>query len=737
MKANINNTNAPADTTEDSGTLATKPWKTRRKGDISIFDPKIIRAAIPESFKKLDPRVQIKNPVMFVVEVGSVITTIEFVRLLFTQPTTTFTSSQLTAETIFVLAVAIWLWFTIVFANFAEAMAEGRGKAQADTLRKARSTTMARRLSSHDRFGPIQEVAAPELRKGDLVLVEAGDVIPGDGDVMEGVASVDESAITGESAPVIRESGGDRSAVTGGTRVLSDWIVVQISANPGETFLDRMIALVEGAKRQKTPNEIALNILIASLTIIFVLVVVSLEPFAIYSGQAVSVTTLIALLVCLIPTTIGGLLSAIGIAGMDRMVQRNVLAMSGRAVEAAGDVDVLLLDKTGTITLGNRQASRFVPLEGVDERDLAQAAMLSSLSDETPEGRSIVALARERYGLTGDIPASATFIPFSAQTRMSGVDLDGADRGNGNNGTSAVLTIRKGAGDSVAAYVAEHGGAKNAALEEIVSGIARAGSTPLVVAETTDGNNGARVLGVIELKDIVKSGMRDRFDQLRRMGIRTVMITGDNPLTAAAIAKEAGVDDFLAQATPETKMKLIKEQQTGGRMVAMTGDGTNDAPALAQADVGVAMNTGTQAAKEAANMVDLDSNPTKLIEVVEVGKQLLITRGALTTFSIANDVAKYFAIIPAAFAVTYPQLNALNVMHLATPHSAVLSAVIFNALIIVALIPLALRGIKYRPIGASLLLRRNLLIYGLGGIIVPFIGIKIIDLILQVLHLTL
>jgi K+-transporting ATPase ATPase B chain len=744
MKTNINNTNntnAPADTTEATGTVAVKPWKTRRKGDISIFDPKIIRAAIPESFKKLDPRVQIKNPVMFVVEVGSVITTIEFVRLLFTQPTTTFTRSQLTAETIFVLAVAIWLWFTVVFANFAEAMAEGRGKAQADTLRKARSTTMAKRLASRDRFGPTQEVAAPELRKGDLVLVEAGDVIPGDGDVIEGVASVDESAITGESAPVIRESGGDRSAVTGGTRVLSDWIVMQISANPGGTFLDRMIALVEGAKRQKTPNEIALNILIAALTIIFVLVVVSLEPFAIYSGQAVSVTTLIALLVCLIPTTIGGLLSAIGIAGMNRMVQRNVLAMSGRAVEAAGDVDVLLLDKTGTITLGNRQASRFVPLEGVDERDLAQAAMLSSLSDETPEGRSIVALARERYGLTEGTPESATFIPFSAQTRMSGVDLDGATGNNRSNGIPAVLTIRKGAGDSVAAYVAEHGGAKNAALEEIVSGIARAGSTPLVVAETTAGSNGtgekARVLGVIELKDIVKSGMRDRFEQLRRMGIRTVMITGDNPLTAAAIAKEAGVDDFLAQATPETKMKLIKEQQTGGRMVAMTGDGTNDAPALAQADVGVAMNTGTQAAKEAANMVDLDSNPTKLIEVVEVGKQLLITRGALTTFSIANDVAKYFAIIPAAFSITYPQLQALNVMHLATPHSAVLSAVIFNALIIVALIPLALRGIKYRPIGASLLLRRNLLIYGLGGIIAPFVFIKLIDLILQVLHLTL
>jgi K+-transporting ATPase ATPase B chain len=719
--------------------IEVKQWKTRRKGDLSIFDPKIIRMAIPESFKKLDPRVQIKNPVMFVVEIGSVITSIEFVRLLFTVPTKTFTYNQLIAETIFVLAVAIWLWFTVVFANFAEAMAEGRGKAQADTLRKARSTTLAKRLTSRDRFGAIQEVAAPELRKGDLVLVEAGDVIPGDGEVLEGVASVDESAITGESAPVIRESGGDRSAVTGGTRVLSDWIVVQITANPGETFLDRMIALVEGAKRQKTPNEIALNILIASLTIIFVLVVVSLEPFAIYSGNPVSVTTLIALLICLIPTTIGGLLSSIGIAGMDRMVQRNVLAMSGRAVEAAGDVDVLLLDKTGTITLGNRMASRFVPLTGVEERDLALAAMLSSLSDETPEGRSIVALAKERYGFSDEVDSSSTFIPFSAMTRMSGVDLNGTPGSDGAG--QSHHTIRKGAGDAIAAYVAEHGGASSDELQDRVNSIASAGSTPLVVAETRAGSNGtgekARVLGVIELKDIVKGGMRERFDQMRRMGIRTIMITGDNPLTAAAIAKEAGVDDFLAQATPETKMKLIREQQSGGRMVAMTGDGTNDAPALAQADVGVAMNTGTQAAKEAANMVDLDSNPTKLIEVVEVGKQLLITRGALTTFSIANDVAKYFAIIPAAFAVTYPQLNALNIMQLATPHSAVLSAVIFNALIIIALIPLALRGVKYRPIGAGLLLRRNLLIYGLGGIIVPFFGIKAIDLILQVLHLTL
>ena len=727
-------------TTTRTDELEVKQWKTRRKGAISIWDPKIIRAAIPASFKKLDPRWQVKNPVMFVVEVGSVVTSVEFVRLLFTAPTPAFPRATLTAETIFVLAVAIWLWFTVVFANFAEAMAEGRGKAQAETLRRARTTTMAKRLATRDRTGKVEEVAAPELRKGDLVLVEAGDVIPGDGDVVEGVASVDESAITGESAPVIRESGGDRSAVTGGTRVLSDWIVVKISANPGETFLDRMIALVEGARRQRTPNEIALNILIASLTIIFVLVVVSLEPFAIYSGSPVSITTLIALLVCLIPTTIGGLLSAIGIAGMDRLVQRNVLAMSGRAVEAAGDVDVLLLDKTGTITLGNRQATRFMPLRGVDEQDLARAAMLSSLSDETPEGRSIVALAQERYGFSDEVAPGTTFIPFSAVTRMSGVDLNGAHAGER---AAPVQTIRKGAADAIAAYVTEHGGdtSHNDELRVLVNGIASVGSTPLVVAETQAGSDGAaekaRVLGVIELKDIVKGGMRARFDELRKMGIRTIMITGDNSLTAAAIAKESGVDDFLAQATPETKMKLIREQQTGGRMVAMPGDGTNEAPALAQADVGVAMNTGTQAAKEAANMVDLDSNPTKLIEVVEVGKQLLITRGALTTFSIANDVAKYFAIIPAAFSITFPQLQAVNVMRLATPHSAVLSAVIFNALIIVALIPLALRGVKYRPIGAGPLLRRNLLIYGIGGIIVPFIGIKAIDLVLQVLHLTL
>jgi K+-transporting ATPase ATPase B chain len=707
---------------QEEETLATKNWKTRRKGGVSIFNPVIIRRATIDSFKKLDPRWQAKNPVMFVVEIGSVITTIEFVRLLLSGPA---------PETGFVLAVTIWLWFTVLFANFAEAMAEGRGKAQADTLRKSRTTTVARRLTRPDRSGPIEEVTAPQLRKGDLVLVEAGDVIPGDGEVIEGVASVDESAITGESAPVIRESGGDRSAVTGGTRVLSDWIIVQVTANPGETFLDRMISLVEGASRQKTPNEIALNILLASLTIIFLIVVVALEPFAIYSGSAVSVATLIALLVCLIPTTIGGLLSAIGIAGMDRMVQRNVLAMSGRAVEAAGDVDVLLLDKTGTITLGNRMASRFVPLKGVSEHDLASAAMLSSLADETPEGRSVVTLAQERYGMREDSHLPATFIPFSAQTRMSGVDLDG-------DGGAHAIRIRKGAADSIKAYVVEHGGEGGDELDEIVTTIAKAGSTPLVVAEVQpDSFKGerARVLGVIELKDVVKGGMRERFEQLRKMGIRTIMITGDNPLTASAIAREAGVDDFLAQATPETKMKLIKEQQLGGRLVAMTGDGTNDAPALAQADVGVAMNTGTQAAKEAANMVDLDSNPTKLIEVVEVGKQLLITRGALTTFSIANDVAKYFAIIPAAFSITYPALNVLNIMGLATPHSAVLSAVIFNALIIIALIPLALRGVKYRPIGAGALLQRNLLIYGLGGIIIPFLGIKLIDLILVALHL--
>jgi K+-transporting ATPase ATPase B chain len=688
-----------------------------RRHTISIFDRKILRRAILDSLIKLNPRVQARNPVMFVVEIGSVITTIELVRALI--------DPKLSGDVGFTLGVSVWLWFTVIFANFAEAMAEGRGKAQAETLRRARTETLAKRLDDHagGRESKFERVPAPQLRRGHLVLVEAGDLIPGDGEVVEGVASVDESAITGESAPVIRESGGDRSAVTGGTRVLSDWLIVRITSNPGETFLDRMIALVEGASRQKTPNEIALNILLASLTVIFLLAVVTLEPFAIYSGSPVSITVLIALLVCLIPTTIGGLLSAIGIAGMDRLVQRNVLALSGRAVEAAGDVDVLLLDKTGTITLGNRMASEFIALPGVSEGELADAAQLASLSDETPEGRSIVVLAKHRYLLRGRDVAEhkMTFIPFSAQTRMSGVDLDAPG--------GARRQIRKGAADAVAAFVKEQGGQRPAALTPIVERIARAGGTPLVVAE----NN--RTLGVIYLKDIVKGGMRQRFDHLRKMGIRTVMITGDNPLTAAAIAKEAGVDDFLAQATPETKMKLIRQEQSGGRLVAMTGDGTNDAPALAQADVGVAMNTGTQAAKEAGNMVDLDSNPTKLIEIVEVGKQLLITRGALTTFSIANDVAKYFAIIPAMFSAAYPELNTLNIMGLHSAHSAILSAVIFNALIIIALIPLALRGVKYRPLGAASILRRNLLIYGIGGIIIPFLGIKVIDVILVLLGL--
>jgi potassium-transporting ATPase ATP-binding subunit len=710
------------------GRVGSEVAKARRpRHAASLFDPIITRRALGDSFKKLDPRTQAKNPVMFVVEIGSVISTIEFVR--------TLIDPGLAGDRLFVFGVAVWLWFTVLFANFAEAMAEGRGKAQADTLRRARSETLAKRLRADVstpslRNAPTEEVAAPQLRKGDLVLVEAGDMIPSDGEIIEGVASVDESAITGESAPVIRESGGDRSAVTGGTRVLSDWIVVRISSSAGETFLDRMIALVEGANRQKTPNEIALNILLAVLTLIFLLAVVTLEPFAIYSGNAVSVVALIALLVCLIPTTIGGLLSSIGIAGMDRLVQRNVLAMSGRAVEAAGDVDVLLLDKTGTITLGNRMASEFLPVSGVSEQELAEAALLSSLPDETPEGRSIVLLAREKYKQNGSEPDSEhmEFIPFSATTRMSGVDM-------GANGATPARSVRKGAGDAVRAWVSEGVGAIPTDLLPIVERIARAGGTPLVVAERSD-RTAPRVLGVIYLKDIVKSGMRERFDEMRKMGIRTVMITGDNPLTAAAIAEEAGVDDFLAQATPEAKMRLIREEQGGGRLVAMTGDGTNDAPALAQADVGVAMNTGTQAAKEAGNMVDLDSNPTKLIEIVEVGKQLLMTRGALTTFSIANDVAKYFAIIPAVFVVTYPQLQALNVMGLSTPHSAVLSAVIFNALIIVALIPLALRGVKYRPLGAATILRRNLIIYGLGGIILPFVGIKLIDLILVALHLT-
>jgi K+-transporting ATPase ATPase B chain len=663
----------------------------------AIWEWKIVKRAAWDACVKLDPRKMMGNPVMFVVEIGSVTTTV----LLF----------RGSAAFKFNLQITLWLWFTVLFANFAEAMAEGRGKAQADTLRRARSETMANRLVES---GAIEQIPSSKLRAGDLVLVSAGEFIPSDGEIVDGVASVDESAITGESAPVIREAGGDRSAVTGGTRVLSDQIKVKITSNPGETFLDRMIALVEGAERQKTPNEIALNILLAGLTIIFLLAVVTLQPFAIYSGSPQTVFVLVSLLVCLIPTTIGGLLSAIGIAGMDRLIQHNVLAMSGRAVEAAGDVNTLLLDKTGTITLGNRQASRFIAAPDVTEAELADAAQLSSLADETPEGRSIVVLAKEKYGLRGRELSSrdAQFVPFSAQTRMSGVNLDGYE-------------IRKGSVDAIQKYVSMTGREFPKQVQENVDQVARAGGTPLVVAEKSRG-----VLGVIELKDIVKGGMRERFDQLRAIGIRTVMITGDNPLTAAAIAREAGVDDFLAQATPRDKMDLIKREQAGGKLVAMTGDGTNDAPALAQADVGVAMNTGTQAAKEAGNMVDLDSNPTKLIEVVQIGKQLLMTRGALTTFSIANDVAKYFAIIPAMFAGTFPVLNALNIMHLKTPQSAVLSAVIFNALIIVALIPLALRGVKYRPMPAADLLRRNLLIYGLGGIIAPFIGIKLIDMVI-------
>jgi K+-transporting ATPase ATPase B chain len=675
---------------------------------ISIWDAKIISRAVGDSFRKLDPRTMMRNPVMFVVEVGSVLTTLQLVRgIIAPVPGVT--------NTLFELQITLWLWFTVLFANFAEAMAEGRGKAQADNLRKARTETTARRLLSG---GRIEVVNAPELRRDDLVLVEAGDFIPSDGEIVEGVASVDESAITGESAPVIREAGGDRSAVTGGTRVLSDWIKVRITSNPGETFLDRMIALVEGASRQKTPNEIALAILLAGLTIIFLLAVVTLQPFAIYSNAPQTIFVLVSLLVCLIPTTIGGLLSAIGIAGMDRLVQHNVLAMSGRAVEAAGDVNTLLLDKTGTITLGNRQATAFIPLPGVTEQELADAAQLSSLADETPEGRSIIVLAKERYNLRGRelAPHEAHFIAFTAQTRMSGVDFDGRE-------------IRKGAVDAVERYVSGNGGGAPAAMREIVERIAKQGGTPLVVADRK------RPLGVIYLKDIVKGGMSERFNQLRQMGIKTVMITGDNPLTAATIAREAGVDDFLAEAKPEDKMALIKREQSEGKLVAMTGDGTNDAPALAQADVGVAMNTGTQAAKEAGNMVDLDSNPTKLIEVVKIGKQLLMTRGALTTFSIANDVAKYFAIIPAMFAVAFPVLNSLNVMGLRTPQSAILSAVIFNALVIIALIPLALRGVKYRPMSAAALLRRNLLIYGLGGIVVPFAGIKLIDVIIHAVGL--
>ena len=674
--------------------LGHSPMKPRKK---AVWEWKIVRNALKDALLKLNPKKMMGNPVMFVVEIGSVITT----ALLFKGG----------AAFKFNLQITLWLWFTVLFANFAEAMAEGRGKAQADTLRRARSETMANRIVGD---GRTEQVASSKLRAGDLVFVSAGEFIPSDGEIVEGVASVDESAITGESAPVIREAGGDRSAVTGGTRVLSDRIKVKITSNPGETFLDRMIALVEGAERQKTPNEIALNILLAGLTIIFLLAVVTLQPFAIYSGAPQTVFVLVSLLVCLIPTTIGGLLSAIGIAGMDRLVQHNVLAMSGRAVEAAGDVNTLLLDKTGTITLGNRQASRFVPAPGVTEKELADAAQLSSLADETPEGRSIVVLAKEKYGLRGrELGAhDAHFVPFSAQTRMSGVDLSSFE-------------IRKGATDAIAKYIAQNGCKMPSEVKATVEEISRSGGTPLVVAEKSRG-----ALGVIELKDIVKGGMRERFDQLRAIGIRTVMITGDNPLTAAAIAQEAGVDDFLAQATPQDKMDLIKKEQADGKLVAMTGDGTNDAPALAQADVGVAMNTGTQAAKEAGNMVDLDSNPTKLIEIVEIGKQLLMTRGALTTFSIANDVAKYFAIIPAMFAGTFPVLNALNIMHLKTPESAILSAVIFNALIIVALIPLALRGVKYRPMAAAVMLRNNLWIYGVGGIIVPFIGIKIIDVLI-------
>jgi len=680
-----------------------------------LFDPQIMRRAIIDSFKKLNPRNQIRNPVMFVVLVGSVLTTGLFIQAVL---------GQGEAPAGFILAISLWLWFTVLFANFAEAMAEGRGKAQAESLRKARRDTVAKKLSEPKYGAKTSDVSAATLRKGDVVLVEAGNFIPSDGEAIEGIASVDESAITGESAPVIRESGGDRSAVTGGTRVLSDWLIVRITSNPGETFLDRMIAMVEGAKRQKTPNEIALDILLAALTIIFLLVCVTLLPFSLYSvqsagqGTPVTITVLFALLVCLIPTTIGGLLSAIGIAGMDRMIQANVIAMSGRAVEAAGDVDVLLLDKTGTITLGNRQATAFMPADGVSESTLADAAQLASLADETPEGRSIVVLAKEKYGLRGrDIQSmGATFVPFTAQTRMSGVNFDGRQ-------------IRKGAADAIEEYVRDEGGQFPATVSATVEDIAKLGATPLVVAD------GSKVLGVIQLKDIVKGGIKERFGEMRRIGIKTVMITGDNPLTAAAIAAEAGVDDFLAQATPEAKLKLIREYQGGGRLVAMTGDGTNDAPALAQADVAVAMNTGTQAAKEAGNMVDLDSNPTKLLEIVEIGKQLLMTRGALTTFSIANDVAKYFAIIPAAFATTYPELKALNIMGLATPQSAILSAVIFNALIIIALIPLALRGVRYRSVGAARLLRDNLLIYGVGGLIAPFIGIKLIDLILTTLHL--
>jgi potassium-transporting ATPase ATP-binding subunit len=681
-----------------------------------LFHPPIVRRALWEAVYKLDPRHMLRNPVMFVVLVGSALTTLVLIGdLISGRPGAGFT-----------LQLAVWLWFTVLFANFAEAMAEGRGKAQADALRGSRLQTRAKRMKRPGDHLDFLSVFATELRTGDHVLVKAGDLIPADGEVVEGVASVDESAITGESAPVIRESGGDRSAVTGGTRLLSDWLVIRITANPGETFIDRMIALVEGAVRQKTPNEIALTILLSGLTVVFLLAVVTLQPFAVYSGRAVPVPVLVALLVCLIPTTIGGLLSAIGIAGMDRLIQQNVIAMSGRAVEAAGDVNTLLLDKTGTITLGNRHAVEFLPIGGVRVEDLADRAQLASLPDETPEGRSIVVLAKERFGIRGR-PASGgdghpamTFVPFSAATRMSGVNLGSRQ-------------LRKGAADAIGRWVGESGGGVPPETDRVVESIARQGGTPLVVAERQDGST--RILGAVHLKDVVKGGMKERFDRLRTMGIRTVMITGDNPLTAAAIAAEAGVDDFLAEARPEDKLELIRSEQAGGRLVAMTGDGTNDAPALAQADVGVAMNTGTQAAREAGNMVDLDSNPTKLIEIVEIGKQLLMTRGSLTTFSIANDVAKYFAIIPAMFAVTYPVLDTLNIMRLASPRSAILSSVIFNALVIIALIPLALRGVSYRPAPAGVILRRNLLLYGLGGLIVPFAGIKLIDVVLNAIGL--
>jgi potassium-transporting ATPase ATP-binding subunit len=687
----------------------------RKRDGASLMDREILKTALLESFLKLTPRQQWKNPVMFVVYIGSLLTTVLWIQALM---------GQGEAPAGFILGVTIWLWFTVLFANFAEAVAEGRSKAQAASLRSAKRDIMAKRLDEPRPDAGYSKVPGSRLRKGDVVLIEAGDFIPGDGEVIEGVASVDESAITGESAPVIRESGGDFCSVTGGTRVLSDWLVVRITVNPGEAFLDRMIAMVESAKRQKTPNEIALTILLVAFTLIFLKTTATLLPFSLYSvevakaGQPITITVLVALLVCLIPTTIGGLLSAIGVAGIGRMMQKNVIATSGRAVEAAGDVDVLLLDKTGTITLGNRQASAFLPLSGVLLKELADAAQLASLADETPEGRSIVVLAKQQFGFRErDIHAlGATFVQFSAHTRMSGVNLEGRQ-------------IRKGAADAIRTYVEEQGGTFRREIQTQVDDVARRGSTPLVVAE------GDRVLGVIELKDIVKGGIKERFAELRQMGIKTIMITGDNRLTAAAIAAEAGVDDFLAEATPEAKLKLIREHQAQGQLVAMTGDGTNDAPALAQADVAVAMNSGTQAAKEAGNMVDLDSNPTKLIEIVETGKQMLMTRGALTTFSIANDVAKYFAIIPAAFAGTYPTLNALNVMGLATPSSAILSAVIFNALIIVVLIPLALKGIRYRPVGAAQLLRTNLLVYGLGGLIVPFIGIKAIDFALVTLGL--